>query len=275
MKAIVSGMVRNPSGSSPSYRYPGSRLSQLGVSSRSESHRSVFQEFATSPRSRTTWSIERAVRQWLMARPAWPAPMTTVVTRMGSLRSADFDRHVRRVRDHVVDGGAFLRLGHDGADLLGTRVGLDVIRHLDPVEAVANVAVDAEDPLDVHAAFQRRRHRVQLDVAILRDGCDARGQATRQPAEHHLDRGGSVVFGGEDLRVIGVERELRAVPLLLAEPEEALDRGAAVRSPQPLTLRAPLELGAGRGLGQCRSGSEQRVHIDTIVDALLGARAAL
>ena len=36
---------------------PGSAVIQFGVSSRSESHRSVRHEFATSPRSSTTWSI--------------------------------------------------------------------------------------------------------------------------------------------------------------------------------------------------------------------------
>jgi hypothetical protein len=53
----------------------------LGVSSRSESQRSVRHEFATSPRSSTTWSIDRSPRKRLAARPACPAPMTTVVTR--------------------------------------------------------------------------------------------------------------------------------------------------------------------------------------------------
>ncbi len=67
----------NPSGSGPSYANPGSRVIQLGVSRRSESHRSVVHEWATSPRSRTTWSTERAARQWLIASPAWPPPITT------------------------------------------------------------------------------------------------------------------------------------------------------------------------------------------------------
>ena len=53
----------------------------MGVSSRSESQRSRRQEFATSPRSSTTWSIDRSLRKWLAARPACPAPMTTVVMR--------------------------------------------------------------------------------------------------------------------------------------------------------------------------------------------------
>ena len=38
-------------------------------------------------------------------------------------------------------------------DLVGRRVGVDVVGHLDAVEAVAHVAVDAEDALDVHPAL--------------------------------------------------------------------------------------------------------------------------
>ena len=52
--AITSGMFMKPSGSSPSYSNPGSRLIQLGVSSLRESQRWVFHEFATDPRSSTT-----------------------------------------------------------------------------------------------------------------------------------------------------------------------------------------------------------------------------
>ena len=73
-------LVMKPSGSAPSYRWPGSRVCQLGVRSRSEFQRSRRQELATSPRSSTTWSIERSPRHRLAASPAWPAPTTTVVT---------------------------------------------------------------------------------------------------------------------------------------------------------------------------------------------------
>ena len=54
---------------------------QFGVSSRSESHRSVRHEFATSPRWITTWAIERRLRKCETASPACPAPTTTVVVR--------------------------------------------------------------------------------------------------------------------------------------------------------------------------------------------------
>src|SRR5215469_13407855 len=94
------------------------RLCQLGVSNRSESQRSRRQEFATSPRSSTTWSIDRSLRKWLAARPAWPAPMTTVVVRSMAGPSGDFDGDVRRVGERVEHGRALLGLSHQRLDLL-------------------------------------------------------------------------------------------------------------------------------------------------------------
>ena len=81
MNATSSATVMNPSGSSPSYSSPGRRVSQLGVSSRSESQRSVFQLLATSPRSRTTCSIDCSDSTRLTARPECPAPTMTTGTR--------------------------------------------------------------------------------------------------------------------------------------------------------------------------------------------------
>src|SRR6476646_4202974 len=119
---------------------PGSRLCQLGVSSRRESQRSLRHEFATSPRSSTTWSSDNSVRKWLAARPEWPAPMTTAVKRSG-----DLDGDLRRIRERVEHRGALLGLGHQRLDLLLRGVRVDLERHLDVVEAVPDVAVDAED----------------------------------------------------------------------------------------------------------------------------------
>ena len=82
----------------------------------------------------------------------------------------------------------------------GGGVGVDVVGHLDPAEAVADVAVDAEDALDVHVALERGRHRAQLDLAVLGDGGDAGGQAAGEADEHDFDRRRPVVLGGEDLR---------------------------------------------------------------------------
>ena len=83
---------------------------------------------------------------------------------------ADLDRDVGRVRDDVEDGGTALRLRDERRDFLARRVGVDMERHLDAVEAVAHLAVDAEDALHVHAGFDRGLDRAQLDVAVLRHG---------------------------------------------------------------------------------------------------------
>src|SRR6266508_3799890 len=189
-----------PSGSAPSYKYTGSRHCQLGVSNRSESHRSVLHEFATSRRSRTTWSIERSARQRLIASPPCPAPMTTVVvrtepalvTRSGG--SGDFDADVRRVSHDVVDGRALLRLRDDCPDLVRCRIGVDVVRQLDTAEPVTDVAVDPENALHVHLTFERRRHPVQLDLPVLCHRGDARCQAAGETDEHVLDRRRPVVL---------------------------------------------------------------------------------
>src|ERR1700730_2011195 len=47
------------------------------MSRRNESHRRLRHVSATRPRSRTTCAMPRSVRYQLVARPAWPAPMTT------------------------------------------------------------------------------------------------------------------------------------------------------------------------------------------------------
>jgi hypothetical protein len=65
MKLMTCDIDMKPSGSVPQYWNPGSRACQFGVRSRSESQRS---------------RMDRSVRQRLIARPEWPAPMTTVVT---------------------------------------------------------------------------------------------------------------------------------------------------------------------------------------------------
>src|SRR5262245_16407198 len=112
-----------------------------------------------------------------MARPAWPAPMITVLTVLMGFSlavaaavggfSAYHHRDVGRIGDDVVHRGALLRLRHQSLDVLALGVGVDVVGDLDAAETVAHIAVDAEDALDVHVALDRRRHRAQLDIAML------------------------------------------------------------------------------------------------------------
>ena len=241
----------------------------MGVSSRSESQRSRRQEFATSPRSSTTWSIDRSLRKRLAARPACPAPTTTAVTRsmtrpLSAGRRGDFDGDVRRVRQGVEHGGPLLGLGHQRLDVLPRRVRVDVEGHLDVVIAVADVAVGAEDSSDVVGALDRRLDRAELDAAVLRDGRHARCQAARQADNEVLDRRDAVVLRREHLGVVGFEHRLRLVGLLLPEAEEALHLDLAVHAVLPPGGRAPGELGGlGRAL-QHFARVEQRLHVDTV-----------
>src|ERR1700742_3344248 len=100
--------------------------------------------------------------------------MTTAVVR--SMRcsqnqartgSGYFDGDVGRVGERVEDGRALLRLGHQRLDLFPGRVRVDVEGHLDVVEAVAHVAVGAEDAADVMVALDGGLDRAQLDAAVL------------------------------------------------------------------------------------------------------------
>src|SRR3984957_14787758 len=168
-------------------------LCQLGVSSRSESQRSRRQEFATSPRSSTVWSIECSARTRLTASPPWPAPMTTVVMRSmarpaasGRFRLDDLDRDARWIGHDIVHGRSFLRLRDERLDVFLGRIGVDMERDLDAVIAIAHIAVDTEDAVQVHLALKFRLHRAQLDAAVLRHGCHARSQATRKANQYEL-----------------------------------------------------------------------------------------
>src|SRR6476646_7326124 len=80
-----------PLGSGPWYDQPGRRLAQFGVRRWRDSQQLVRQLSARWPRSSTTCSTDRSVRQRLTARPAWPAPMTRVWT-VGMERSWGADR---------------------------------------------------------------------------------------------------------------------------------------------------------------------------------------
>src|ERR1044071_2787875 len=157
-----------PSGSLPRYANPGRRVSQFGVRRRSESHRSVRHELATSPRSRTTWSIERAVRCRLMASPDWPAPMMIVVVNLTTLApdssapSVDGDEDVRRVGDDIEHGRPLLRLRNQRLDVVVARFRTNIEMNADRAETVAHVVVHAEDALKVHVGFKRGLDRVEL-----------------------------------------------------------------------------------------------------------------
>ena len=106
-------------------------------------------------------------------------------------------------------------------------------RTLTPSNPLRIVGVGTEDPEHVHRALDRGRHRAQLDLTLLGDGGDTGGEAAGQRDEHVLDRRGAVVLGGEALGMVGVERERRAVLMVLAEAGEPVDGRAAVRAVHP------------------------------------------
>src|SRR5262249_37649290 len=135
-------------------------------------------------------------------------------------RSVDLDRDVRRIGDDVVDRGTLLRLRHQGLDLVTTRVGVDLVGDLDAAEPVAHVAVDTEDALKVHRSLDGRRDRSQLNLAMLRDGSNARGETASQRDEHELHGGCPVVLRGENLWMVRVETECRLVLLLVSQAEK-------------------------------------------------------
>src|ERR1700751_3625152 len=105
--------------------------------------------------------MERSQRQRLIARPACPAPITTVVTvrmavvlnlvlqyaRGGSLH---YDRDIRRTGHDVIDCRSLLRLRDESFDIFAFRVGVNLVGHFDAAEAIAHVVVYAENALDVH-----------------------------------------------------------------------------------------------------------------------------
>src|SRR3984957_18359917 len=192
--------------------------------------------------------------------------MTTVVVRSMFCPSGDFDGDVRRVGERVEHRGALLGLGDQGLDLLPRRVRVDGERHLDVVVAVAGVAVGAEDPADVVPALDRGLDRAELDAAVLRDGRDTPGQAAGQADQEILDRRDALVLRREDLGVVGFERPLFLVVLLLAEAEVALDLHRAVHAALPLGRRAPGELSGLRRALQHFARVEQRLHVDTVSD---------
>src|SRR4029077_16401888 len=243
---------------------------------RSDSHRSRRQEFATSPRSMTTWSIECSVRKGLIARPASPPPTTPVVTCSWPISAAraglpldDLDRHVGRIGHDVVHGRAFLRLRDERLDILLRGFGVDMEGDLDVVVAITYVAVDAKDAVQIHLALELRLDRAQLDAAVLRHGRHARRQAARKTHEHQLDGGRPLVLGGENLRVIGFEGKLGLVPLLVPEPMESLDGGSGVGTLLPPAGRTPGELcGLGRALQRLPCG-QQCVDVDAVIDTCL------
>src|SRR6185295_18325504 len=68
--------------------------------------------------------------------------------------------------------------------------------------------------------------------------------------------------------MVGIEGELRAVPLLIAKAEEFLHDRAAVRPVHPLAVRLPAKLRCFGRRGQRLASAKKSFDIDAIVDLL-------
>src|SRR4051794_40670091 len=108
--------------------------------------------------------MERSQRQRLIAKPACPAPITTVVTvRMAVVLnlvrqwarggSIHYDRDIRRIGHDVIDCRSLLRLRDESLDVFALCIGVNVVGYLDSAEAIAHVVVYAENALKVHVPF--------------------------------------------------------------------------------------------------------------------------
>ena len=170
-------------------------------------------------------------------------------------RSVYLDAYASRVRNDIEYGRALLRLSDYSLDLVGSSVGIDLVFYLDIVKSISHILVDTKDALHVHRAFDRCCDRAQLNSAVLRDSRDAGRQATRQPDEDVLDGGRALVFGSKDLRVIGIEGELRSMFLLPTKAKKVSDSRATVGAVDPLAGRTPLELGSFGRIGSALRAS--------------------
>src|SRR5688572_6066387 len=201
----------------------------------------------------------------------------TIVVRcsMGQLRCGrrmplhHLDADVGRVGDDVEHRRPLLRLRDDRLDVLLGRIRVDVEGHLDVVVAVAHVAVDAENALDVHGPLDFRFDRPELNTTILCDRGDAGGQAAGQTDEHVFDRRGTEILGGKDLRMVRFERELGLVLLLFAESVKALDLRVGVGAVLPLAGCPPFEFRCLRRGLQCFPRGQQCPYVDAVVDTQL------
>ena len=103
--------------------------------------------------------------------------MTTAVKRSTVSPSGDLDGDLRWVGEGVEHRGALLGLGDQRFDLLPGGVGVDHERHLDVVEAVPDVAVDAAGMLgvdsDVRNGFLDIKVTFVIDADASREEIEA------------------------------------------------------------------------------------------------------
>ena len=156
-----------------------------------------------------------------MARPAWPAPMTTPWSSSWAIRAGrrPARRAPGRVGHDVEDGRALLGLGHDRLEILPGGVGVDREPDRHPVEAVADTGVGAQHPREVHLTLDGRGTDRSW-MPRLGDRGDAGGQAAARLTST-TRRAWRRCPPRRTLRVVGVEDVRGAMLLLAAEAPEA------------------------------------------------------
>src|ERR1700694_6058422 len=139
------------------------------MSRRNESHRWLRHVSATRPRSRTTCSMPRSARCQLVARPAWPAPITTVLCFM-SLSSGL----------GVQQAGGFTALPPSDTLLTAERAVEE-----DSDDGGAGDQGEVEGPVDDDQSLEARVDAVHVGVRPPADQCPA-GAGVRgySPSSH-------------------------------------------------------------------------------------------
>src|SRR5262249_52458707 len=133
------------------------------------------------------------------------------------------------------------------------------------LEAVTHVAVDAQDALDVHRSLDGGRDGAELDLSMLRHGCNAGREAGAEANQHIFDRCCAEILRSKHFGMVGIETELRLALLILSESEKVADSGAAVCAVHPIAGRLPAEPGRLGSLGEGLAGADQRFDVDTVV----------
>src|SRR4029079_4122644 len=125
---------------------------------------------------------------------------------------------------------------------LPARLAADLEGDADVLEAVADLAVDAESAAGGHSALGLRVDLVQDDLAGGRDVDDGGRQAGGERVQEVLGGVRALVGAEQDGRLAGVDLERGgARDVLAAGRVEALDGRAVVRAADPRVARAETE----------------------------------
>src|SRR6516162_7189142 len=171
------------------------------------------------------------------------------------------------VADDVPDGRVADEAGELG-ELVVVEVAGDVDGDPDLLVAGADVAVQAEEAVQVQVALDRGLHAVQGDAAGGGVVDDRAGYAGREGVQDVLDGVRCPVLAEQDRRLVGVHgKRLGAGGVFLAGAVEVLDRRAAVAAVDPVVAGPelkPRQRGFG---GDVVDRPGEAVEVDAVDDA--------